>query len=77
MQLRNMNPVVTIGEMTPEELIAFREKYRLSQEQLAKELKVSRNTINRWENKKRTIPEIVDVAIVAVEQKLQTTNSRP
>lgn len=71
MQLRNNNSVATIGEMTPEELIAFREKYSLSQEELAKELKVSRNTVNRWENRKRTIPEIVDVAMEAVKLKLQ------
>jgi DNA-binding transcriptional regulator YiaG len=74
MQLRNNKSVATIGEMTPEDLIAFREKYNLSQDELAKELKVSRNTVNRWENKKRNIPEIVDVAIKTVERELSKAN---
>jgi DNA-binding transcriptional regulator YiaG len=75
MSLRNTNSVATIGEMTPEELISFREKYHLSQEQLAAALKVSRNTVNRWENRKRNIPDIVDVAIATVERKLTEAKS--
>lgn len=71
MQLRNNNSVATIGEMTPEDLIAFREKYKLSQDELAKELKVTRNTVNRWENRKRNMPELLDLAIQTVERNLQ------
>lgn len=60
--------------MTPEEIIAFREKYNLSQEELAEKLKVTRNTVNRWENRKRNIPEIVELALETVERNLQKSN---
>jgi DNA-binding transcriptional regulator YiaG len=58
--------------MTPEQLKEFREKYHLSQGQLAEKLKVARNTVSRWEIGSIKIPEIVDLALQTVEREIET-----
>ncbi len=56
--------------MTGEELRTFRERIGMSQEQLAKELKVARNTVSRWELEERKIPEFLELALQTIERKL-------
>ena len=70
MTLRNIAAASKIPLMTSEELKAFREKYNLSQEELADKLKVARNTVSRWEVGTVKIPEIVDLALETVERRL-------
>lgn len=71
MLLRNIQTACKMPLMTAEELKSFREKNGLSQEQLAAKLKVARNTVNRWENKSRRIPEFLDLALETIERKIQ------
>jgi transcriptional regulator with XRE-family HTH domain len=47
-----------------------REKLKLTQEQLAKELKVAANTVSRWELGTRKIPEFLDLALQTIERNL-------
>jgi DNA-binding transcriptional regulator YiaG len=65
---------VTIGSkipvVKPNELIEFRERLGLSQTELAKELRVARNTVWRWENGERLPPEFLDLALETVERNL-------
>jgi DNA-binding transcriptional regulator YiaG len=75
MLLRNAATQSRIPLMTPEQLKQFREKYNLSQEQLADKLKVARNTVSRWEIGKIEIPEIVDLALQTVERELSKSNN--
>lgn len=75
MELRNIKTIYRIPLMTAEELKEFREKLGLSQEQLAAHLKVARNTVNRWERKKRQIPEFLDLALETIRRKLQSSNN--
>jgi len=58
--------------MTSEELKVFRERVGLSQEQLAKELKVASNTVSRWELGTRKMPEFLDLALETIERKLKS-----
>ena len=68
MELRNGSTVSRIALMTGEELKFFREKLGLSQDQLAKELKVARNTVSRWELEERKIPEFLELALQTIER---------
>ena len=61
--------------MTSSELKAFREKYELSQTELANMLKVARNTVSRWETEERKIPEFLDLALETVERNLKEQSS--
>ncbi len=70
MELRNVSTVSRIALMTGEELRTFRERIGMSQEQLAKELKVARNTVSRWELEERKIPEFLELALQTIERKL-------
>jgi len=70
MELRNVSTVSRIALMTGEELKTFREKFGLSQDQLAKELKVARNTVSRWELEERKIPEFLELALQTIERRI-------
>lgn len=59
-----------MAAMTKDELKARREKFGLTQEQLAKKLKVASNTVSRWELGTRKIPEFLDLALATVERGL-------
>ena len=67
---RNVSTVSRIALMTGEELKTFREKLELSQDQLAKELKVARNTVSRWELEERKIPEFLELALQTIERRI-------
>jgi DNA-binding transcriptional regulator YiaG len=67
-ELRNASTISRIALMTGEELKNFREKMGLSQDQLAKELKVARNTVSRWELEERKIPEFLELALETIER---------
>ncbi len=56
--------------MTGEELKTFRERIGMSQDKLAKELKVARNTVSRWELEERKIPEFLELALQTIERSL-------
>ncbi len=71
MELRNVSTVSRIAVMTGEELKTFRERIGMSQEQLAKELKVARNTVSRWELEERKIPEFLELALQTIERSLK------
>lgn len=75
MALRNLVTIGTICDVEPIDLKSWRERLGLSQEQLAEKLKVARNTVNRWENGKRAIPEFLDLALETVERKI--SESKP
>ncbi len=70
MELRNVSTASRIALMTGDELKTFREKSGLSQDQLAKELKVARNTVSRWELEERKIPEYLELALQTIERNL-------
>jgi DNA-binding XRE family transcriptional regulator len=70
MSLINTVTIGTMPDVKPETLKEWRERLGLSQEQLAEKLKVARNTINRWENGKRAIPEFLELALKTVEREL-------
>jgi DNA-binding transcriptional regulator YiaG len=75
MELRNDSTISRIALMTGEELKAFREKFDLSQDQLAKELKVARNTVSRWELEERKIPEFLELALQTIERNIKNKSS--
>ncbi len=70
MELRNVSTVSRIAVMTGEELKTFRERIGMSQDKLAKELKVARNTVSRWELEERKIPEFLELALQTIERSL-------
>ena len=70
MELRNVSTISRIALMTGEELKTFREKFGLSQDQLAKELKVARNTVSRWELEERKIPEFLELALETIKRRI-------
>lgn len=72
MNLRFNDTIGRIAHMNGEELKAFRERLDLSQEQLAKELKVASNTISRWELGTRKIPEYLELALETIERRTET-----
>lgn len=55
--------------MTGNELKQFREKLGLSQEELAKRLRVAGNTVSRWELGRMKIPEYLDLALETIERR--------
>lgn len=59
-----------IPSVNGSELKIWRERLGLSQQELADELKVARNTISRWEVETRKIPEFLDLALETVERNL-------
>lgn len=64
-------PVGIVLFVDGNELRKFRENLNLTQEQLAKELKVAANTVARWERGERKIPEFLDLALETVERRLK------
>lgn len=62
--------------MEKEDLKAFREKWNLTQGELAKLLKVETNTVSRWEIGERKIPSFLDLALKTVERELSKKNSK-
>ena len=70
-----LNFVSTIGkipfDMTGEQLKEIREKLGLSQTELAERLRVARNTVWRWEQGKRHIPEFLDLALETIERRIK------
>lgn len=56
--------------MTPKDLVAFRERLELTQQDLADRLGVDRVTIARWETGTRAIPAYLWLALETVERRL-------
>jgi DNA-binding transcriptional regulator YiaG len=71
MNLRFSDTIGRIAHMNGEDLKAFRERLELSQEQLAKELKVASNTVSRWELGTRKIPEYLELALETIERRAE------
>ena len=71
MELRNVSTISRIALMSGEELKTFRDNFGLSQDQLAKELKVARNTVSRWELEERKIPEFLDLALETIARRIK------
>ena len=74
MPMTNNSFMNKIPLMTADELVNFRKQLGLSQEELAAKLKVARNTVNRWENEARKIPEFLDLALETVERNIKAEN---
>lgn len=62
--------------MAPQELIAYRERLELTQQELADKLGVDRVTIARWETGTRAIPVFLHLALETVERKLTGRHRR-
>jgi transcriptional regulator with XRE-family HTH domain len=56
--------------MTQQELVAFRERLGLTQQELADRLGVDRVTIARWETGARAIPAFLGLALETVERRV-------
>lgn len=69
-ELINKKSVGIVLLMDGSELRQFREKLKLTQEQLAKKLNVATNTIARWERGERKIPEFLELALKTVEREI-------
>lgn len=54
--------------MTGDDLKCKREKLKMTQEELAKRLKVQRLTILRWEKGQIEIPGVVELALKEIER---------
>ena len=59
--------------MTGKALRAARSRLKLTQEELAKRLGVQKNTVWRWENEQRHIPETVAKLLEFLRKEEQTT----
>ncbi len=68
--LQTINTVGILNAVNGNELKTFREKHNFTQESLAKILRVSTNTVARWERNERKIPEFLDLALKTVEREL-------
>lgn len=66
-----MQPMVACACLTGAELRKTRLRLGLTQEELAKELGVQRNTVTRWETGARKIAPPVAIAVRAVAGKLK------
>lgn len=53
---------------TPLEFKQTRQKLKLSQSQLARKLKMTRDTISRWENSRQSTPFVVYLLMSAWEE---------
>jgi transcriptional regulator with XRE-family HTH domain len=53
--------------VTPTQLAAAREALHLSQAELARQLGVAANTVNRWERGTREIPPYLRLALVGIK----------
>ena len=62
--------------MAPHELVAYRERLELTQQELADKLGVDRVTIARWETGTRAIPAFLHLALETVERKLTGRHRR-
>lgn len=64
--------------MDGSELREKRKQLKLTQEQLAGELKVTANTVARWERSEMAIPPFLELAIKTIEREKekQTTESK-
>lgn len=71
MLLSKTATVSRIPFVTANELKSFREKHGLSQQELADELRVARNTVSRWENEERRIPEFLNLALETIERRIK------
>jgi transcriptional regulator with XRE-family HTH domain len=76
--IRNMDLRFDITErkiavMTSEELKTYRERMGLSQDELAKQLRVARNTVSRWELGNSKIPEFLELALRSIEWDIELT----
>lgn len=58
--------------MTREELVNWRIKHKLRQEDLAQLLGITRVSVNRWENGTRQIPSFLHWALESVSRYLKT-----
>jgi DNA-binding transcriptional regulator YiaG len=61
--------------MTPDELRARRKRLGLSQPETARALQVPLGTLRNWEQGHRRIPDVVDVALEAVERRAEEKQS--
>lgn len=68
--LQNIKTVAIVEPVKGNQLKEFREKHNLTQEGLAEILRVSSNTVARWERNERRIPEFLDLALETVERNL-------
>lgn len=57
-----------IAIMTGGDLKRIRDHLAMTQEELAKRLGVTRATVNRWEQERVDIPEVVELAIKEVQR---------
>ena len=60
-----------IGVMEKTELKNWRENLGLTQDELAKKLKVASNTVSRWELGERKTPEYLDLALKTIEREIK------
>jgi DNA-binding transcriptional regulator YiaG len=75
MYLQTINPVGIVDNVDGNNLKKFRENFGLTQEKLAQILKVSTNTVARWERNERRIPEFLELALRTVERDLKEKTS--
>ncbi|MEW6417627.1 MAG: helix-turn-helix transcriptional regulator [Nitrospirota bacterium] len=55
--------------MNPKELISWRKKYGLTQDDLAHRLGVTKPCISQWESGKRTIPAFLHITLKCLKVK--------
>ena len=67
--LTALGVVIYFASMDGSELRRRRERLRMTQEQLARELGVAPNTVARWERGERSIPPHLALALNALESK--------
>ena len=63
-------PKPPLRRMSGEELRAWREKYNLTQQELAFLLGVRHSTISRWETEKHPIPGYLSLLLECIEEKI-------
>jgi DNA-binding transcriptional regulator YiaG len=73
--LQTLNSVGIVDDVDGNGLKQFREKHNLTQEKLAQILKVSTNTVARWERNERRIPEFLNLALKTIERELPKSNN--
>jgi transcriptional regulator with XRE-family HTH domain len=62
--------------MTQQELVAFRERLQLTQQELADRLGIDRVTIARWETGTRAIPVFLHLALETIERRATGRNRK-
>lgn len=58
-------------------VLAFREKYKLSQTALGEMLGASRNTISRWETNVWPVPTYVPLALAELGRRMDAERAKP